>query len=183
MNELDQWFTATILPHDTALVRYLHRAWRNTAEIPDLCQEIYIRIYQSAARRKPDSPKSFLFATARNLLADRARHESVVTIDYMHDPDALGVLRDDLSPEHQHEAREDLIRIAAAFDRLPESFREIIWLRRVEGLSQKEVARRLDIKEGTVESRLGRAMLALSQSIAENVMEPASGEHLEEHEA
>jgi RNA polymerase sigma factor (sigma-70 family) len=164
MNALDKWFMAEILPHEAALVRYLHRAWRNHAEIPDLRQEIYIRIYESAAKGRPHAPKSFLFATARNLLADKARRERVVSIDCIQDLDVLNTLIDDISPERRYAARQELRRTAAAFDSLSDKHRAVIWLCRVEGLSQKEAARRLRINEGTLESRLCRGLRALAEA-------------------
>jgi RNA polymerase sigma factor (sigma-70 family) len=164
MNALDEWFMAAILPHEAALVRYLHRAWRNHAEVPDLRQEIYIRIYQSAAKGRPHAPKSFLFATARNLLADKARRERIVSIDCIQDLDVLNTLIDDISPERRYGARQELRRTAAAFDSLSDKHREVIWLCRVEGLSQKEAARRLRINEGTLESRLCRGLRALADA-------------------
>ena len=146
-------------------MRYLHRVWRNHAEIPDLCQEIYVRIYQGAARSKPEAPKSFLFTTARNLLADKARREQVVTINYTQDLDSLDVLTDELCPERRYGAHEELQRLSEAFDQLSDNFREVIWLRRVEGLSQKEAAQRLRINEGTLESRLSRALAELTRTL------------------
>jgi len=167
VNALDEWFIATILPHEASLVRYLHRVWRNRAEIPDIRQEIYIRIYQGAARGKPESPKSFLFTTARNLLADRARREQVVSINYTHDSASLDVLTDELSPERQHSADEEFQRLVVAYDQLSQNYREVIWLLRVEGMTQKQAAQRLRINEGTLESRLSRALAALTRAVAE----------------
>jgi len=180
MNDLDEWFIATILPHEAALVRYLHRIWRNRAEIPDICQEVYVRIYEGAARSRPDSPKSFMFTTARNLLADKARREQVVTIHYTQDFASLDVLMDEMSPEHQYGAGEDLRRLAAAFDRLSDNYRQVIWLRRIEGLSQREAAQRLSINEGTLESRLNRALTALTRALAAGSF--ADEAQLQEHD-
>jgi len=65
VSELDRWFAAEILPHEAALTRYLRRVWRNTADTADLRQDVYVRVYESAAHSRPQQPKSFLFAIAR----------------------------------------------------------------------------------------------------------------------
>lgn len=78
--DLDGWFAREILSHEASLVRYLTRMWRNRHETLDLRQEAYIRAYEAAMTARPSSPKSFLFTTARNLMADRARRERVVSI-------------------------------------------------------------------------------------------------------
>lgn len=163
--ELDLWFVTEILCHEASLTRYLRRAWRNQAELSDLRQETYIRVYQSAVEALPAAPRAFLFTTARNLIFDRLRHERIVSIDYTQDFDFLNVLTDEVSPERRLSAREELTRLSAALDELSDACRAVIWLRRVEGLSQKEAAERLGMPEGTVESHLCRGMRALMKTM------------------
>jgi RNA polymerase sigma-70 factor (ECF subfamily) len=157
-DSLDAWFAREILVHEAALMRYLTRLWSRRDEVPDLRQEIYVRIYEAAARSRPASPKSFMFTTARHLMTDRLRRGRVVSIEAMGDPDAWNVLVDELSPEHRLDARQELRRLAAAFDRLPDRCRQVVWLRRVEELPQKEVAARLGIGEKTVEKQVAKGM-------------------------
>ena len=164
-SELDRWFAAEILPHEGALTRYLKRVWLNHAEVADLRQEIYVRVYESAARTRPQQPKSFLFAAARNLVADKVRRERIVSIDYTQDLDALNVLVDELSPEERTSARQELRRLSVALDQLSDDCRNVIWLRRVEGLSQREAAERLGMPEGTLESHLCRGLRALMKAM------------------
>lgn len=163
--ELDKWFVAEVLRHEAALTRYLRRVWFNQAEVPDLRQEIYVRVYESASRRVPTSARAFLFATARNLLVDRLRRDRVISINYTQDLASLNVLVDELSPERQLSARQELRCLYEALNSLPDGCREVIWLRRVEGLSQREVAQRLGMNEGTLESHLCRGLRALAKAI------------------
>ena len=166
-SELDEWFAAQILPHEAALMRYLRRVCSNKADVLDLRQDVYIRIYESAARaqKRPELPKAFLFATARNLMTDRIRRGRIVSIDYTQDLDALNVLVDDVSPEQRLSARQELGRLAEALDGLSDPCRDVIWLRRVEGLSQREAAQRLGMLEGTLESHLCRGLRALANAV------------------
>ena len=71
--ELDDWFIREVLVHERALVLFLQRAWPHRDEWHDLRQEAYARVYEAAARTRPDAPKAFLFATARHLMTDRLR--------------------------------------------------------------------------------------------------------------
>jgi len=143
---VDTWFVREVLAHEQALMRYLHRNWRDRDEVVDLRQEVYVRVYEAAARKLPDSPKSFLFATARNLLTDRVRRQRIVSITAV----------DELAPDRWLGGREALARLARALDRLPDRCREVVWLRRVEDLPQKEIARRLGISEKTVEKHIAK---------------------------
>jgi RNA polymerase sigma factor (sigma-70 family) len=162
---LDRWFATEILPHEAALTRYLRRLWYDPGEVADFRQEIYVRIYESAARERPAAPKAFLFATARNLLADRIRRGRIVSIDYTQDLDALNVLIDEISPERRLSARQELLRLAAGLDELSDECRSVIWLRRVEGLSQKEAAARLGMLESTLASHVCRGMKVLMKTV------------------
>jgi RNA polymerase sigma factor (sigma-70 family) len=164
-NSLDGWFESEILPHEGALTRYLKRAWPNPTDVPDLRQEVYVRVYESAARALPASPRAFLLATARNLIVDRVRRERIVSIDFTQDLDASNVLIDEISPEQRLGARQDLRRLADALDQLSEDCRAVIWLRRVEGLSQREVAARLNMQEGTLASHLCRGLRVLTRAV------------------
>lgn len=165
MTPVDEWFATQILPHEAALMRYLVRIWRNQAEIPDIRQEIYARVFESAIKRLPESPKAFLFVTARNLLADRVRRERIVSIDYTQDVDPLNVLVDEVSPERRLSARQELRRLSEAFDKLSDNCRAVVWLRRVEGLSQREAAERLGLTEGALEGHLSRGLRALAKAV------------------
>ena len=165
--ELDRWFVAHILVHEEALVRYLQRSWPQREEVVDLRQELYARVYEAARKALPAQPKAFLFASARHLLADRARRGRVVSIEPMGDSVPSHVLVDDVSPERWCGGRQGLMRLAAAFDRLPDRCREVVWLRRVDELPQKDVALRLGISEKTVEKHLAKAMRLLADHLAD----------------
>jgi RNA polymerase sigma factor (sigma-70 family) len=162
---LDAWFAREILVHEAALVRYLRRlmAWRD--DVHDLRQETYIRVYEAAAKSRPQFAKSFLFTTARHLVMDRLRRERVVSIEPRADLDSWPTLVDEISPERQMSAHEELRSLSRAFDRLPPRCRQVVWLRRVLHLSQKEVSSEMGIAEGMVEKHLAKAMRRLTNAI------------------
>lgn len=162
-DSLDDWFAREILVHEGALVAFLHRAWPNRAEIHDLRQEAYVRVYEAAGKSRPTAPRAFLFTTARHLITDRLRRGRVVSIEPVGDLEALNVLIDEVSPERRLDAHQILHRLAAAFDRLPPRCREVVWLRRVEELPQKEVAARLGISEKTVEKQVAKGVRLLAE--------------------
>lgn len=145
-------------------MRYLARVWPNRAELSDLRQDVYVRIFESAVRVRPAVPRAFLFTTARNLLIDRLRHNRIVCIDTTQDLEVLNVLVDEISPEQRVNGLQELRRLATAFDQLSDKCREVIWLRRVEGLSQREAAQRLKVQEGAVESQLSRGIRILARA-------------------
>jgi RNA polymerase sigma-70 factor (ECF subfamily) len=162
-DSLNAWFTREILVHESALMRYLLRSWFRREEIHDLRQEIYVRVYEAAAKARPAMPKSFMFTTARHLMTDRLRRGRVVSIEAVGDMDALNVLIDEISPERRLSARQELKRLTDALDRLPDRCREVVWLRRVEELPQREVAARMGISEKTVEKQVAKGARLIAE--------------------
>jgi RNA polymerase sigma-70 factor (ECF subfamily) len=164
-DSLDNWFKREILVHEASLMRFLVRAWSNSADVLDLRQDIYVRIYEAAAHSRPLLPRSFLFATARHLITDRLRRQRVVAIDAVGDLDSLNVLIEEINPERRLGAHQELRRLAQALDELPPKCRETVWLRRVFEMPQKEVAARLGITEKTVEKHLMKGMRLLADAM------------------
>ena len=162
---LDTWFKREILAHEASLVRYLFRTWPHRQEVFDLRQDVYVRVYEAAAKARPQAPKSFLFATARHLITDRIRRKRIVSIDTVGDLDALNVMVEDISPEQRISAYEELRRLAEAIDQLPPRCREVVWLRRVDELAQKDVAFRLGITQKVVEKHVMKGMKLLAAAL------------------
>jgi len=160
--ELNAWFIREIIPLETALTRYLRRSWRAQDEIKDLRQDIYVRIYEAAKVKVPHPVKAFVFTTARNHLINQARRSLVVGIESVADIESLGIADEEPELERQIIAREDLRRLQTVLDRLPPRWRDVIVMRKVNGLSRSEIAARLGITEPTVSWHLGRAMTALA---------------------
>ena len=160
--DFDLWFEREILAHDRALSRYVGR-WVAAAEIPDIRQEVYVRVIQAAERKRPTYPRAFLMTVAKHLLIARGRRPRIVIADMLDKLDLPGALIDYVSPERSVSGEEEIVRLAECLDKLPTRRREAFWLRKVEELSQKEIAHQMGIEEGTVEQHLAGAMRQLTR--------------------
>src|SRR5262245_23644240 len=109
---LDSWFKREVVVHDEALTRYLRRHCLHTDDIHDLRQEAYVRIYESARARIPTAARPFIFKIAQRLIADQIRRKRIVAIDAMGDLDVSSVVVDDLSPEREAAAHQELRQLA-----------------------------------------------------------------------
>ena len=161
----ETWFQREVLVHETALVRFLSRKLLNPADVQDIRHDIYVRMLEAAERERPASPKAFLFSVARHILVDRARRNRIVAIDLLEDLDTLNVLIEEETPERRETGRQQLQKLSNLIQRLPTRCREVVWMRRVEDLPQKVIARRLGIAEATVEKHLVRGIRLLTDAL------------------
>ena len=164
--ELDAWFIREVLPLEAALMRFLRRNWREETDLADLRQEIYVRVYDAARHGVPRQAKPFVFSTARNLLIDRVRRSRIVSIETVADLDVSNVSDEGASPERQAIARDELRQLQAALEQLPLRCREVVVMRKIDGISQREVAVRLGITEDTVEKQVAKGVRMLANILS-----------------
>ncbi|HEV2560761.1 MAG TPA: RNA polymerase sigma factor [Rhizomicrobium sp.] len=162
--EVQAWFVREVLPLEAVLMQFLRRSTRNHTDAEDLRQEVYMRVCEAAQSDIPHSAKSFVFTVARNLLIDRARREPIVSIEAVADLETLNVAIDEPGPDRNAIARDELRRLQAALENLPQRFRSAVVMRKVDGLSRREIAARLGITEKTVERHLTEGLRALASS-------------------
>ncbi len=143
-----------VLPLGLQLMQFARHNWRNTSDIADLRQEVYVHACSMMRRsgKIPDSAVQFVFRTARNLLTDRMRREHVVPIEAAADMDALEIAVDEPSQDRMLAmARDELQQLLNRRSKLlPPRCREAFVVRRVEGLTDDQIAARMGISVTTV---------------------------------
>jgi RNA polymerase sigma-70 factor (ECF subfamily) len=164
-SDVNAWFVREVLPLEAGLIRFLSRRWRNKKDVEDLLQDVYMRVYEAAQKEMPHPARPFVFTVARNLLINRSRREHVVAIQSVADVDLLNVFDEEPGPERNVMAREELGRLQEALDQLPPRARQAVILRKIEGLSRREIAERMGIAEQTVNRHLTDGMYALTEHL------------------
>jgi RNA polymerase sigma factor (sigma-70 family) len=158
---LNKWFRREVLPLEPALMSFIRRNWRAVADVPDLRQDIYERVLTGARGGIPANTRQYLFTVARNHLINRAKRGQVVSFELVADMASFDVGFDQFRTERHLTARDELRRAQLGLDRLPARCREVVWLRKVEGLSTRQTAERLGISVDTVEKQITQGMRAL----------------------
>jgi len=148
-----RWFAQQILVHEVRLRGYLRRFLKAPADVADGVQETYARLLSLPDRELSEIrfPHAFLFTAARNVALEWTRRARMIFWDPMAETHASSVLDDSPSAYEELSAREELDLLARAIASLPERCRQVLTLRKLYGLSQKEIAARLGISENTVE--------------------------------
>jgi RNA polymerase sigma-70 factor (ECF subfamily) len=129
---------------------------RNPEDAEDTAQEVFLRVmryrYRWAFIR---NERTFIARIAQRAAIDRRKQQRQhVPIDEIAEPVAAC---------SDHERDEELAILATLLRTLPEELREVIELSQVEELSSQEIAKVLQIPDGTVRSRLSRARSLLKE--------------------
>jgi len=164
--EIITWVGSNIVPHEGDLRSRLRRMAVPEDEISDIVQDAYVKIAKLDSVTHIRNGRSYFFTTARTMLLDRIRRERIVRIDSMTEIEALRLADDDPGPERRVSARLELERVRRLIDGLPERCREIFELRRVEGVSQREIAARLGLPEHIVEAQAARGLKLILKALA-----------------
>jgi len=158
-----RWIEQNLLPYERDVRRWLQRKRVRDSDIDDIIQEMYARIGSLDNLDEIRSPKSYAIQVAHSILLNQSRNANVVAITRDGDLEELTVASPEASPEDEMAFRDEVNEVIEAIAALPRRTREVLLLRRVEGLSQRETASRLAIAEKTVEKHLARAAFALME--------------------
>jgi RNA polymerase sigma-70 factor (ECF subfamily) len=152
------WFAQEVHAHEASLRGYLKSAFPAMRDVDDIVQESFLRIWRRRAVEPVRSAKAFLFRVARNLALNTVRRERRSPIRPVTDFDALFVLDDRPNAAEAASREQELEMLVEAIEALPARCREIFILRRLQGVSQKEIAARLGLSEQTVQVQAARGL-------------------------
>lgn len=170
-SEIVGWVGSQILPHEADVRGWLRRAGAAPHDIDDIVQEAYCRIAALGSVAHIASGRAYFFQTARNIAVERIRRARIVRIDCVTEIDALFVVDMEPSPERIVAGQRELRRVQRLIEDLPGRCKEIFKLRRIEGLPQKEVARRLGVTENVVEMQTMRGLRLILAALSDDVAE------------
>ena len=140
--------------HQAALKRFISRFLPNSHDIEDVSQETFLRAFTVEKSREIEQPKSFLFRIAKHVALTQLTRKSRQITDYLEDFDDSEVLLTEDTVEDEVIARETLGIHCEAVAGLPTQCRRVYLMRKVYGMSHKEIAARLGIAVSTVEKHL-----------------------------
>ena len=173
----DDWqrrrFSEVVLPHlgdALSLARWLTG---NLADGEDVVQEAAIRAFNAIDTFRDGSPRAWVLTIVRNaafswLRKNRPKALVVTDDDNVFESADLTNTGGPQSPEAALIAKADGEFLQSAIAALPLTFREVLVLREIDGLSYREIAEVVSLPIGTVMSRLSRARKLLIAAIAKS---------------
>jgi RNA polymerase sigma-70 factor (ECF subfamily) len=160
------WLGCHILPHEASLRQWLARRPVDVGcDIDDIVQEAYAILAGLERVDHIRNPRNYLFEVAKSVILQALRRSRVVTIDALTSTEVMQIPEEAPSPERVAADRQELSHVTALIAALPARCREVFTLRKLQGLSQKDVARQLDIAESTVEKHMIKALALLTNAI------------------
>lgn len=142
--------------HSQWLVSWLQHRTDNYAIAEDLAQDTFFRLLRRSLPEKLKQPRSYLSVIAKGLVVDHYRKLSLERA-YL-DSLALEPELSQPSPESQELVLEALIKIDQLLDQMPEKMRTIFLLSRLDGLTYKQIAEKLNISTSSVQKHMQTAI-------------------------
>jgi RNA polymerase sigma-70 factor (ECF subfamily) len=163
MQQRTQWLANNVLPHEPLIRARLARVYMSDLDVDDVVQEMYARILSAPALEMVRYPRQYAIQTAKGIIIDHLRRSRVVSIISGESLEQLDVALPEVSAEDRLEFQGEIQEVANALAHIPETYRETLILRRVEGLSQRETAQRLGVTEKMAEYYLARSVMMLTK--------------------
>lgn len=128
-------------------------------DIDDIVQETFIRTYEADLKQEIKYVRSYMLTTAKNLALNHTAKWDNKFNDSLEDFAEPPVELNSRSFEDDFESKERFLLFCQATDQLPSSVRKCFVLKKVYGLSQKEIAEYLQLSESTVEKHIAKGLL------------------------
>lgn len=137
----------------------------NTQDVDDVCQETFLRTYKSSLENGINKPKSFMFRVAKNLIVSDFRKASTRLNEYVDDIDIIAPRIEIEKLEDDILAQEKLGMMCEVIAGLPNKCRQAVIMRKIYGLSTKDIAVRMNISTVTVSNYITRGMCTYNEVI------------------
>ena len=182
--DIDSKIASSFISHQTFLKKFVTRFFSNKEDVEDVVQETFLRAYVAEQKAEISQPKSFLFTTAKNVALTKLNKKSKQITDFLDDYNDRREFQTESSPESDVVARQQFSAYCVAVQSLDGKCREAFLLKKVHGMTHKEIAKQMSLSLSSIEKYLHKALLAVDRSLSEQNAsistrhEGANGGHL-----
>jgi RNA polymerase sigma factor (sigma-70 family) len=160
---------ALVATHGAQLRRFLLARLRNAADMPDILQEVYLRMLRVPAAESIRSPEAYLFTVAQHVIQQHALKQSAIPpfvelSRLLNSPPAAP----ELDPALDLDALQCIDRLQGALDRLSPKARATFLLHRRDGLSFDEIGGCLGISRAMAKKYLAQALMQLRRRVEDS---------------
>jgi RNA polymerase sigma-70 factor (ECF subfamily) len=164
-------FAEVVERYETPLLRYVGQfLGRSDGEAEDLVQETFLRLHRQVREGGAGSVRNlsgWLFRVAHNLALDLLRGRSRELRGTVEGEAKERTTGSGEGPADELVQRAACERVMIEFGRLPEGFKQVLWLKVVEGMTLREIGEVTGLSTGNVDYRLNRALRELARRLKE----------------
>jgi RNA polymerase sigma-70 factor (ECF subfamily) len=143
--------------YTTALSRYFERRVSRKSDVPDLVQDVFVRLARLGDLSTIERPDRYIFSTAASALKDRCRRDATHQRNAHEEFDELLHAGSEISPERVLVGKQAMARLEEALRELPVRTRDVFVLRVFEEEKLKDIAARMGISQRAVEKHYTKA--------------------------
>jgi RNA polymerase sigma-70 factor (ECF subfamily) len=145
--------------HRNALQAFFYRRVRTKPEVPDLVQEVYLRMLRVKDIDAIHTPEGYLYTVASNLLTEHAvldrRQAAATDLDQ---PAIQAELSRSVGFEELLDTQARVRRLREVLEQLPPKCRAAVFMKYRHGLNYQQIAEQLGVSDHMVQKYLGQAL-------------------------
>jgi len=149
---------SAFLQHKSVLVAYMSRFLLKSEDVEDILQETFLKTLEASKTKDIETPKSFLFIVARNIIFNRLKRKSKLVMTEISEVDERYLASRTVSADNKLHQKRKLQVFLKAADDLPPQCRRVFLMRKLLGKSQAEISSELGISKSTVERHITNAL-------------------------
>lgn len=145
--------------HEQGLRRFLRKRVRNAADIPDIVQEVFLRLLRVPNHETIRAPEAYIFTIARHVAQQHALQSAVIrgAVDLDEVLSELGAVAE-IDPALEVSAEQSLQELDQALEQLSPKVQATFLFYRRDGMSMDEISARLGISRPMAKKYLVRAL-------------------------
>ncbi|WP_282049879.1 RNA polymerase sigma factor [Maribacter aquivivus] len=144
--------------HAEGLRNYLYYKFGDMQRAEDIVHDSFVKLWSICSTVVYKKVASFLYSISRNLMIDTLRNKKVA----LKFEKGLVKEQDNEDPYFKLRTKEFQLKLESVISDLPEKQREAFLMNRIDKLTYKEIAIRLEVSETAIEKRISKALIKLN---------------------
>lgn len=164
-NSKQELTSTTFLTHVKAIRQYASSFFKNSHDVDDLIQDVYIRVAERGGLDDVRAPRAFLCKVARNLALNEKNKSSTRLNSQLEDVLSEHNTPTTMSLDEQAEQHQRFTHFCEVINSLPAQCRRVFIMKKFEGLPSAEIAQNLSITVSTVDKHLAKGMIECKEAL------------------
>jgi len=167
------------MEHRSILMAYLARFLIRREDVEDIMQETYVSTVEASSKRPINSPRSYLFIVARNLIYKQLRSQSKQRLLDISEIDESHMISPDTPADEKVFRKAQMEIFLEAVNSLPAQCRRVFLMRKMKGMAHRDIAKELRISTSTVERHITNALTRCQEIMSKKGYEIATDQSID----